>query len=179
MRANHWPARNKAALLLCLCACAASAPTPAAPAPAPGDTSPVQAKTPRTSTDNMRMSEAEKVYVPVQATTRVAEAPRRTYLDPQYGSKFSSTPTIYGQVTITNPYLDIETDGYVTRVAGAPYACTVWRIRPNGEFRRVLFGKKGGVSPAKINIDGIQTSPTALCICLMSTWCASSIEAAR
>jgi hypothetical protein len=327
--------------------------------------SPSAGQTPRTSTANMRTSEAEKAYVPAQATTRVAEDPRRTYLAPTYGSKFSSAATIGGQVTITNPYLDpanmffakaaalqctadggvivggragldkelhalgtgywriaadgaitplhtrstnaygktegtkcdapygktrlepenfalaadgslvksidygvtrIESDGYVQRVAGAPFVCeengnpsqvrglvdgpadtarfnkvgppaidtqgniwvsdqsecalrriapdgqvttvippdkacpvspsmlpedrlglsyltwdaahgelvgvrsfsvavpvhnwyiTVWRIRPNGEFRRVLFGKKGGVSPAKHQIDGIQSA---------------------
>jgi hypothetical protein len=32
---------------------------------------------------------------------------------------------------------------------------TVWRIKPNGEFRRVLFGTKVGNSPAKVQIDGI------------------------
>lgn len=67
---------------------------------------PGQAKTPRTSTDGMRISDAEKSYVPPQATTRVAEGPRRTYLNPTYGSKFSSTAGIQGEVTITNPYMD-------------------------------------------------------------------------
>lgn len=32
---------------------------------------------------------------------------------------------------------------------------TVWRIRPNGEFRRILFSKKVSLSPAKVNLDGI------------------------
>lgn len=32
---------------------------------------------------------------------------------------------------------------------------TVWRIRPNGEFKRVLFGWKGGRSPARVQTDGI------------------------
>lgn len=65
-----------------------------------------QAATPRTSTANMRMSDAEKAYVPPQATTHVAEGPRRTYLEPKIGSKFSDAPTFQGQVIITNPYLD-------------------------------------------------------------------------
>jgi hypothetical protein len=344
-------------LLLCLFAGAASV----AAGHAPGD----QARTPRTSTDGMRISDAEKSYVAPQATMRIADAPRRTYLEPRYGSKFSSTAGIQGEVTITNPYMDpakfffakalalqctaagglivggragldkeskalgtgfwriapdgavtplhtrsanaygktegtkcdapysktrpdpaqfalaadgslvtsidygvtrIEADGYVSRVAGAPFACeengqpskvkglvdgpadvarfnmvgppaidpqgnvwvadqsecalrriapdghvttvippdaacpesksilpedrvglsnlawdaahgelvgvrslsvavpvhnwytTVWRIKPTGEFRRVMFGKKVGVSPAKQQVDGLQTS---------------------
>lgn len=76
------------ALLLCVCAAAGL----------------VQAQTPGTS--NIRMSEAEKVYVPAQAITRVADGPRKTYLDPRFGSKFSSKPSIQGEVTITNPFLD-------------------------------------------------------------------------
>jgi sugar lactone lactonase YvrE len=313
----------------------------------------------------MRMSDAEKGYVPPQATTRVAEGPRQAYFRPKIGSKFSPDAVNASQAIITNPYMDparvffakplalqctadgglivggrggldkeskalgtgywriapdgavtplytrstnaygktegtrcgapygktrlepenfalapdgslvksvdyavtrIERDGYVTRVAGAPLSCeengnpsqvrglvdgpadtarfnkvgpttvdpqgniwvadqsdcalrritpdgqvttviapdtacpsstsilpedrvglsylawdavhgelvgarsfsvavpvhnwyvTVWRIKPTGEFRRVLFGKKGGVSPAKHQIDGIQSS---------------------
>jgi hypothetical protein len=359
MRANRTSSRGKVALLLCVYACAAPALARTL------DDSPRQAKAPRTSTDGMRMSDAEKAYVAPQATTRVAEVPRRTYLNPTYGSKFSSAAGIQGEVTITNPYMDpariffakattlqctadgglivggragldkeskalgtgywriapdgavtplhtrsanaygktegtkcdapygktrldpepvavaadgtlvksidygvtrIEADGYVSRVAGAPFSCeengqpskvkglvdgpadvarfdkvgppaidphgniwvsdqsdcalrriapdgqvttvippdtacpastsmlpedrlglsnltwdaahgelvgvrsfsvavpvhnwyvTVWRIRPTGEFRRVMFGKKLGVSPTKVQVDGIQSS---------------------
>ena len=100
MRANLWPERAKAALLLWLITCAASVYARSF------EDRPAQAKTPRTSTDGMRLSDAEKSYVPPQATTRVAEGSRRTYLNPTYGSKFSSTAGIQGEVTITNPYMD-------------------------------------------------------------------------
>ena len=79
---------TKASLLLCLCVCAASAD---------GRTRSSQAE---------RVSEDEKVYVAVQATTKVADGPRKIYLDPKYGSKFSSTASIQGEVTITNPFMD-------------------------------------------------------------------------
>jgi hypothetical protein len=55
---------------------------------------------------SIRMSEAEKVYVPPRATTRVADGPRKAYLEPKYGSKFSAAPGIQGEVTVTNPFLD-------------------------------------------------------------------------
>lgn len=84
---------------------APSAPPPSTPAPAPGTTSPVQTKTPPTSTDTGRFSEAEKAYVPAQATTRVADGPRRAKLTLAYGSKLS-TPG--DDVTITNPFLDLN-----------------------------------------------------------------------
>lgn len=82
-----------------------STPPPSTPAPALGTTIPVQATTPPTSTDTGRFSEAEKAYVPAQATTRVADGPRRAKLTLIYGTKFS-TPG--DQVTITNPYLDLN-----------------------------------------------------------------------
>ena len=88
--------RARVAALLCLCACGAWAP---------GTTSPVQTQTLPTSTDTGRFSEAEKAYVPAQATTRVADGPRRAKLTPVYGSKFSIPGD---QVTITNPYLDLD-----------------------------------------------------------------------
>jgi hypothetical protein len=349
------------ALLFCLFAGAASLSAGLTS----DDPSAGQAKTPRTSTEGMRINDAEKTYAAPQATTRVAEEPRRTFLRPITGSKFASTDGGQGEVTITNPYMDpariffakalalqctadgglivggragldnesraigtgywriaadgavtpmytrsakayaktegtkcdapygktrlepenfavgagatllksidygmtrIETDGYVTRVAGAPFACeengnpshvrglvdgpadsvrfnmvgppvadsqgnvwvadqsecalrriapdgqvttvippdiacpasktilpedrlglanlawdakhgelvgvrsfsvarpehnwytTIWRIKPTGEFRRVMFGKKGGVSPTKQQVDGIQSA---------------------
>jgi len=54
----------------------------------------------------VRVSDAEKVYVALQATTRVAEGPRKTYLEPTFGNKFVSAPSIQGEVTVTNPFLD-------------------------------------------------------------------------
>ena len=32
---------------------------------------------------------------------------------------------------------------------------TVWRVKPNGDFRRVLFATKVGKSPAKLKLDGM------------------------
>ena len=336
--------------------------TPAPSTPPPSTSAPAPATAAAAPDPAERTSDAERAYVPLQATTRVGEGARKANLDPRIGTKFSSTPGLQGQVTITNPYMDpdrifftksaalqctadgglivggrvglnseqkalgtgywriaadgavtpIQTrsadaypkssgtkcdarygktildplnfvvapdgsfvqttdyavtrmgaDGYVHRVAGAPYACeenghashvrgdtdgpadlarfnkvgapavdpdgniwipdqdecalrrispdglvttvippekvcdksirpedqvalryltwdpvhgelvsgrdfpvalpvhtlytTVWRIKPNGEFRRVLFGTKGGVSPAKVHIDGIRS----------------------
>ena len=75
-----------------------TAPAPSTPAPAtPG---PVQGRTPPAAADSGRFSDAEKAYVPAQATTRVADGARRAKVAPVYGSKFS-TPG--DQVTITNP----------------------------------------------------------------------------
>ena len=102
MKAIRRPShRAKAALLLCLFVCGASAFA----ASSPGTTSPAQTKTPPTATDTGRYSEAEKAYVPAQATTRVADGPRRAKLALVYGSKFS-TPG--DDVTITNPFLDLN-----------------------------------------------------------------------
>lgn len=67
------------------------------------------------------MSEAEKVYVPPQATTRVAEGPRKTFLEPKYGSKFSSTASMHGEVTITNPFMD---PARVVLVKSSSLACS-------------------------------------------------------
>ena len=53
-----------------------------------------------------RNSDAEKVYVAPQATTRIADGPRKVNFDPRIGSKFSSNPNISGEVTITNPFMD-------------------------------------------------------------------------
>ena len=114
MKATRRPShRARALLLVCLFVCGASAPVPtvpsvpapSVPAPAPGTTSPIQTKTPPTSRDTGRFSEAEKAYVPAQATTRVADGPRRAKLALVYGSKFS-TPG--DDVTITNPFLDLN-----------------------------------------------------------------------
>src|SRR5436190_541735 len=66
MRSNWSPRRARAPLLLCLFACAAS------PYARRLNAGAGQAKTPRTSTDGMRISDAEKSYVAPQATTRVA-----------------------------------------------------------------------------------------------------------
>jgi hypothetical protein len=81
------------------------APAPGTPPPAARTTSPAPTTAPPTATDSGRFSDAEKAYVPAQATTRVADAPRRAKVAPVYGSKFS-TPG--DQVTITNPYLDLK-----------------------------------------------------------------------
>lgn len=87
--------RVTVAMLVCSCVWFASAP-----AAAPAGARPDQAE---------RMSEDEKVYVAPQATTRVAEGPRKANLAPVFGSKFSSTPGIQGEVTITNPFMDPAT----------------------------------------------------------------------
>jgi hypothetical protein len=102
MKDIRRPARPGIVLLFSLCATGAFAYGLAM-------TGVAQVKSPRTSTAGMRISDAEKVYVPAQATARVSDAERRLYLDPKYGSKFSSTATMRGEVTITNPYLDPAT----------------------------------------------------------------------
>jgi hypothetical protein len=95
--------RSYGPLLLCLCVGAASAD---------GRTRSGQAE---------RMSEDEKVYVAAQATTKVADGPRKTYLDPRIGSKFSVTPSIQGEVTITNPFMD---PARIVMVKSAALVCT-------------------------------------------------------
>src|SRR5215212_11824146 len=78
----------RAILLFVCCAVAALAPAMATPGQAE------------------RTSDDEKVYVAAQATARIADGPRRTFLDPKIGSKFSGAAGIRGEVTITNPYMD-------------------------------------------------------------------------
>lgn len=85
------------------------APTPAPAPPAPGSpppSTPGAVTAPAEATGNQRFSDAEKAYVPAQATTRVAEGPRRVNLQPVAGSKFVKGPG--EQLTITNPYLDLD-----------------------------------------------------------------------
>ncbi|MEO8677770.1 MAG: hypothetical protein ABI665_01910 [Vicinamibacterales bacterium] len=83
------------------------APTPA-PAPAPSASQPNAPAPAATAPAQVaeRMSEEEKVYVAPQATARVADGPRKMFLDPKYGSKFSSAASYHGEVTITNPFMD-------------------------------------------------------------------------
>lgn len=83
---------------------APSTPAPGAPPPAPAPTPAPVATAPAQVPE--RMSEEEKVYVAPQATSRVADGPRKMFLDPKYGSKFSSTASYHGEVTITNPFMD-------------------------------------------------------------------------
>lgn len=85
-----------------------STPPPSAPAPAPG------APSPAPIADNQRFSDAEKAYVPAQATTRVADGPRRANLQPVFGSKFAKGPG--DQLTITNPYLALDKIFFVQAV---------------------------------------------------------------
>jgi hypothetical protein len=84
-------------------------PPPSAPAPAPGAASPAPVA------DNQRFSDAEKAYVPAQATTRAADGPRRANLQPVVGSKFARGPG--DQLTITNPYLALDRIFFAQAVA--------------------------------------------------------------
>ncbi|HEX6973950.1 MAG TPA: hypothetical protein VF147_06085 [Vicinamibacterales bacterium] len=63
------------------------------------------------------MSDAEKSYVAPQATTRVSEAPRKIFLSPVIGKKFSATENNQGEVTITNPYMNPDAM-FFTKAAG-------------------------------------------------------------
>ncbi len=122
--------RVSAALLLCSLVCGGTAyaasfddamrilnqlksaipPAPTAPAAPPANTpapgaSPAQIRPAPGATDSGRFSDAERAYVPAQATARVADGPRRAMMAPGYGRKLS-TPG--DQLTITNPYLDLK-----------------------------------------------------------------------
>lgn len=51
-----------------------------------------------------------------------------------------------------------RTGGSLTHTVAVPVHnlyTTVWRIKPTGEFRRVLYGTKVGKSPAKHFLDGV------------------------
>lgn len=92
---------------------APAAPPANTPAPASGSASPVQSGTPAAFGHNNRFSDAEKAYVPAQATTRVAEGPRSAKVEPSFGRKLV-TPG--HEVTITNPYLDVQQVFFATIV---------------------------------------------------------------
>jgi hypothetical protein len=92
---------------------APSGPAPHTPAPGPASTGPAQSVTPPAVGHNNRFSDAERAYVPAQATTRIAEGPRPAKIAPIYGRKFV-TPG--DDVTITNPYLDVNQVFFATLV---------------------------------------------------------------
>lgn len=97
------------------------------------------------------VSEAEKVYVPVAATEKVADGPRTATIDAGYGRKFAAANT-KPRVTISNPYMDPARALFAEKVKlqctadgglvvagragfdkdGRPLGVGFWRVAPDG-----------------------------------------------
>jgi len=104
-----------------------------------------------------RVSEAEKVYVAVQATEKVADGPRTATIQQGYGRKFATENT-KPRITISNPYLDPATALFAEKVKlqctadgglvvagragfdkdGRALGTGFWRVAPDGALTPLI-----------------------------------------